>query len=126
MAKTTDALKILDQMIGDDPDMRQMIAEETLKAQIARMIYEARTAAGLTQQTLAARVGTKPSVIARLEEADMDSDGYFRARLRLSNHDFLPWNPASWLITVVILSGDSWTCVKRRWSSSRRKKCMTW
>jgi len=26
-------------MIGDDTDMRQMIAEETLKAQIARMIY---------------------------------------------------------------------------------------
>ena len=77
MAKTTDALKILDQMIGDDPDMRQMIAEETLKAQIARMIYEARTAAGLTQQTLAARVGTKPSVIARLEEADVDSDALF-------------------------------------------------
>jgi len=64
-------------MIGDDPDMRQMIAEETLKAQIARMIYEARTAAGLTQQTLAARVGTKPSVIARLEEADVDSDALF-------------------------------------------------
>ena len=77
MVKTTDALKILDQMIGDDPDMRQMIAEETLKAQIARMIYEARTAAGLTQQTLAARVGTKPSVIARLEEADVDSEALF-------------------------------------------------
>ena len=77
MAKTTDALKILDQMIGDDPDMRQMIAEETLKAQVARMIYEARTTAGLTQQTLAARVGTKPSVIARLEEADVDHEALF-------------------------------------------------
>ena len=73
MAKTKDALKILDQMIGDDADMRQMIAEETLKAELARMIYEARTAAGLTQQALATRVGTKPSVIARLEEADTDS-----------------------------------------------------
>ena len=41
MTKTTDALTILDRMIGDDADMRQMIAEETLKAQIARMIYEA-------------------------------------------------------------------------------------
>jgi ribosome-binding protein aMBF1 (putative translation factor) len=60
-ARTKDALKILDQMIGDDADMRQMIAEETLKAELARMIYEARTAAGLTQQALAARVGTKPS-----------------------------------------------------------------
>jgi len=77
MAKTTDALKILEQMIGDDADMRQMIAEETLKAQIARMIAEARTAAGLTQKALAARVGTKPSVIARLEDADIDSDALF-------------------------------------------------
>jgi len=74
MAKTNDALKILERMIGDDIDMRQMIAEETLKAQIALMIYEARTAAGLTQRALAARVGTTPSVIAQLEEADVDSD----------------------------------------------------
>ena len=61
MAKTTDALKILDRMIGADADMRQLIAE-------------ARTAAGLTQRALAARVGTKPAVIARFEEADVDSD----------------------------------------------------
>ena len=73
MAKTNDALKILDRMISDDADLCQMIAEETLKAQIARLIYEARTAAGLTQQALAARVGMQPSVIARLEDADMDS-----------------------------------------------------
>lgn len=70
MAKTKDALKILDQMIGDDADMRQMMAEETLHAQMARMIYEARTAAGLTQKELAALVGTKQAVIARIEDAD--------------------------------------------------------
>jgi len=77
MAQTNDALTILARMIGDDADMRQMIAEETLKAEIARMIYEARTAAGLTQRALAVRVGTKPSVIARLEDADVDSDALF-------------------------------------------------
>jgi ribosome-binding protein aMBF1 (putative translation factor) len=77
MAKTNDAQRILDRMIGDDADLRQMIAEETLKAQIARLIYEARTAAGITQQALAARVGTQPSVIARLEDADVDSDALF-------------------------------------------------
>ena len=54
-----------------------MIAEETLKAQIARMIYEARTAAGLSQRALAARIDTKPSLIARLEDADVDSDALF-------------------------------------------------
>ena len=77
MAQTTDALKILERRIGADADLRQMIAEETLKAQIARMIYEARTAAGLTQRALAARVGTKPAVIARFEEADVDRDALF-------------------------------------------------
>jgi ribosome-binding protein aMBF1 (putative translation factor) len=77
MAQTNNALKIFDRRIGDDADMRQMIAEETLKAQIAQMIYEARTAAGLTQHALAARVGTKPSVITRLEDADVDSDALF-------------------------------------------------
>ena len=77
MPQTNDALKILDRMIGNDADVRQMIAEETLKAQIAQRIYEARTAAGLTQQALATRVGTKPSVIARLEDADVDSDALF-------------------------------------------------
>ena len=77
MAKTTDARTILERMIGDDADMRQMMAEATLKAQIARMMYEARTAAGLTRQALAARVGTQPAVIARLEEAAVDSAALF-------------------------------------------------
>jgi ribosome-binding protein aMBF1 (putative translation factor) len=77
MAQPNNALKILDRRIGDNADMRQMIAEEIFKAQIAQMIYEARTATGLTPQALAARVGTKPSVVARLEDADVDSDALF-------------------------------------------------
>jgi len=44
---------------------------------IARMMYEARTAAGLTPPALAARVGTQPAVLARLEEADVDRDALF-------------------------------------------------
>ena len=37
---------------------------------VARMLYDARTKAGLTQQQLAKRVGTTQPVIARLEDAD--------------------------------------------------------
>jgi ribosome-binding protein aMBF1 (putative translation factor) len=69
-ATTTNALKILDRITGDDPALRALIEEETLHAHVARLIYEARTQAGLTQQELARIVGTKQPVIARLEDAD--------------------------------------------------------
>jgi ribosome-binding protein aMBF1 (putative translation factor) len=70
MAKTKDALKILDRVTGKDSQLREIIEEETLNAHVARLIYEARTAAGLTQQQLADLVGTKQPDIARLEDAD--------------------------------------------------------
>jgi predicted transcriptional regulator len=73
LAKTKNALQILDRITGDDPELQALIAEETVNAQVARMIYEARTQAGLTQQELADLVGTKQPVIARLEDADYDS-----------------------------------------------------
>jgi ribosome-binding protein aMBF1 (putative translation factor) len=72
VAKTTDALKIIDRMIGDDAGLRQLIADESINAAVAQMIYDARTKAGLTQKQLAERVGTKQPVIARLEDADYD------------------------------------------------------
>ena len=70
--KTRDATKILDRLTGDDPELREMIAEEAVNAQVARMIHDARTAAGLTQKQLADVIGTQQSVIARLEDADYE------------------------------------------------------
>lgn len=70
--KALDATKILDRLTGDDPELREMIAEETVNAQVARMIYEGRTAAGLTQKQLADMLGTQQSAIARLEDADYE------------------------------------------------------
>ena len=72
MATTTNALKILDRLTGDDAELKELIEEEALNAQVARMIYEARTQAGLTQEELARLVGTKQPVIARLEDADYE------------------------------------------------------
>jgi ribosome-binding protein aMBF1 (putative translation factor) len=72
MAKTSDALKIIDGLTGDDPEMENLIREASLNAIVAQLIYEARTARGLTQKQLADRVGTKQSAIARLEDADYD------------------------------------------------------
>src|SRR5438067_6058009 len=70
MAKTKDALKIIDRITGADQDLQRLIEEETLNAQVAAIIYQVRTKAGLTQQELADLVGTKQPVIARLEDAD--------------------------------------------------------
>ena len=72
MPKTSNALDILDQVIGDDPELRALIEKETINLQIARMIYDARTAAGLSQKALADRIQTKQPVIARLEDADYE------------------------------------------------------
>lgn len=72
MPKTKEATRILDQMTGDDQELQQMIAGETLNAEMARLIYEARAAAALTQAELAALIGTQQPVIARLEDADYE------------------------------------------------------
>lgn len=72
MPKTKDALKIIDRMVGHDKGLRDLIAEETINVRVARMIYDARNKAGLTQKELAKLVRTTQSVIARLEAADYD------------------------------------------------------
>jgi len=70
--KTKDALKIVDHMIADDRKMREMIEQEMASAQVARMVYEARTRARLTQAQLAKLIGTSQPVIARLEDSDYE------------------------------------------------------
>ena len=71
-SKVRDATRILDRVTGKDRRLRKMIAEETLNARVAAMIYKARTRAGLTQAQLAELIGTQQSAIARLEDADYE------------------------------------------------------
>jgi ribosome-binding protein aMBF1 (putative translation factor) len=66
------ALDILNREFGDDASYQAGLAEERTRLQAARDIYDARTAAGLTQQELARRVGTPQSVMARMEDADYE------------------------------------------------------
>lgn len=52
--------------------MEALMESARMENAVARQIYSLRTAAGLTQRQLAARVGTKASVICRLEDADYE------------------------------------------------------
>ena len=69
---TKDALEILYRDVGEDAETLEMVVEEMVHSQIARMIHDARTTAGLTQKQLAEKIGTQQSTIARLEDADYE------------------------------------------------------
>ncbi len=69
--KGTDALEILRDRYGIEPDDDDVIATHE-QMMVAQMIYDARTEAGLTQKELADLIGTRQSVISRLEDADYE------------------------------------------------------
>ena len=68
---TTDAVEILHRRyIKGNKKRLESVEREKAKLIIAEQIYELRTKAGITQKQLAALIGTKQSVISRLEDAD--------------------------------------------------------
>lgn len=70
--KTTDALKILANVAGKEPEMQRMFEEEVANREVAQKIFQLRDKAKISQAELARRVGTTQSVISRLEDADYD------------------------------------------------------
>jgi transcriptional regulator with XRE-family HTH domain len=71
--KTKNAVTILhNRYVKDDPERKAALAAEHVHAEVARMIYDLRKNAGLSQQELAKLVDTTQSVISRLEDADYD------------------------------------------------------
>lgn len=71
LRKSSDALEIIDKnLIGDDAELRTLVEEATLNAQVAQSIYDARKAAGITQRELADVIGTTQSVVSQLENSD--------------------------------------------------------
>jgi len=70
--KTSDAVAILDRMAGESAELRRLTEEARVNAAVAQLIYEARNKAGLSQAELADRIGTRQSVISRLEDADYE------------------------------------------------------
>lgn len=70
---TSDAAEILDRkFVGDDPGRRDAADKAFEDAVVGQLIYDARVAAGLTQQELAERIGSDQAVISRLEDADYE------------------------------------------------------
>lgn len=69
--RENDAISILHRRyIGDDAERKASLQEERVNAEVARMIYDLRKGAGLTQNDLAKMIGTTQSVVSRLEDAD--------------------------------------------------------
>jgi len=71
--RTQDAVSILHgRYVKDDPERKAALQEERVNAEVARLIHDMRTAAGLSQQQLAELIETTQSVISRLEDADYE------------------------------------------------------
>ncbi len=71
--KTTNAVDILHRRyIGDDAERKASLQAERVNAEVARMIYELRKEADMTQKELADLIDTTQSVVSRLEDADYD------------------------------------------------------
>jgi ribosome-binding protein aMBF1 (putative translation factor) len=70
--KTTDAVQILDMMVGAESALQKLVQDARLNARVAQRLYDLRTKARLSQAELAQKVGTTQSVISRLEDADYE------------------------------------------------------
>lgn len=70
--KTTNALDIIRQETGVDARTDPKVQSYRRPYEIAQIIFDARAAAGLTQQQLADLIGTKQPVISQLENADYE------------------------------------------------------
>ncbi len=69
----SEALQFLhEKIVGDDPELQAQLEEELANLEVSSQIYALRQEAGLTQTELANLVGTRQSVISRLEDADYD------------------------------------------------------
>ena len=69
-----------DRFIAGDPEQESFYEQALFDTEVASLIYDLRTKAGLSQRALAKKVGTTASVICRLEDADYE--GHSVAMLR--------------------------------------------
>ena len=85
----TDAVEILERMfIRGNPEAEASMEEYYADAEVSRLVYDMREAAGMSQAQLARAVGTSQSSISRLEDADYDghSLGMLRRIAKATGH----------------------------------------
>jgi ribosome-binding protein aMBF1 (putative translation factor) len=72
MTKINDAVELLRQRTGIDPQSDPEMLQIAEDFRVGQMIFDARTAAGLSQAQVAELAGTTTEVIADLEDAEFE------------------------------------------------------
>lgn len=75
MPKTTDAIKMIDAELANDPALRKAVRIAEINAIASMELYRIRTEARLSQEQLATLLKVSPSVIDHLEAGDMQENG---------------------------------------------------
>src|SRR5258707_8359011 len=64
--------ELYEEVIGDHPKKQALYEQDLVNLKAAQLMYDMRTAAGLSRRELAKRIGATASVISRLEASDYE------------------------------------------------------
>jgi ribosome-binding protein aMBF1 (putative translation factor) len=68
--KSAAVQELYDELIGSDQSAQEEFEQELVNIEVAQLIHDMRTKAGLSQRELARKIGTSASAINRLESDD--------------------------------------------------------
>src|SRR5713226_6209561 len=72
MARTRNFADVIRAKLAANATLAKGVEREAFNADIAMKVFQVRTEANLTQKQLAARIGTRQSVISRIEDAEYE------------------------------------------------------